>query len=311
MKKLSKLLNLNDDELFKYFTDTLKLKGITQWDYFVKWEKVFKNIKPYEVELNILNVLIGKENIKEELIKLILEYPKVVNAIPLLLAIRFKNKKEQKINIVSDIKTFEYNYFDLSLKTPNKEEASNITDFFIGCGLADIVKDKKVKNLLDYTTGVEVGLDSNGRKNRGGHQMENAVETYIKEVCAKLNLPYLKESNAKAIKKAWNIDLEVDKSSRRIDYVINKNGKLYFFECNFYGGGGSKLKSTATEYVKMNEYWSKQDIEFIWITDGAGWQKTLKPLREYFDKADYLLNLEMLKEGVLNKIINNNYHHDI
>ena len=304
MKKLTNFLSLNsDDELFQYFTDTLKLKGITQWDYFVKWEKVYNNIKPYEVELNILNVLIGKENIKEELTKLILEYPKVVNVIPLLLAIRFKNKKEQKINIVSDIKTFEYDHFDLSIKTPNKEEAENIAEFFVGCGLADLVKDKKVKNLMDYATGVEVGLDSNGRKNRGGHQMEKAVETYIKEVCEELRLPYLKEANAKAIKTAWNIDLEVDKSSRRIDYVINKNGKLYFFEVNFYGGGGSKLKSTATEYVKMNEYWNNQNIDFIWITDGAGWLSTLLPLREYFDKAEYLLNLEMLKNGILKKII--------
>lgn len=303
MKKLTNWLNLNsDDELFQYFTDTLKLKGITQWDYFVKWEKVFNNIKPFEVELNILNVLIGKKHIKEELTKLILEYPKVVNVIPLLLAIRFKNKKEQKINIVSDIKTFEYDHFDLSIKTPNREEAENISDFFIGCGLADLVKDKKIKNLMDYATGVEVGLDSNGRKNRGGHQMENAVETYIKEVCIVLDLPYLKEANAKAIKTAWNIDLKVDKSSRRIDYVINKKGKLYFFEVNFYGGSGSKLKSTATEYVKMNEYWNKQNIEFIWITDGAGWLSTLLPLREYFDKAEYLLNLEMLKNGILKEL---------
>lgn len=304
MKKLTQLFGLNnDDQLFEYFKNNLKLKGITQWDYFVKWEKVFNNIKPYEVELNILNVLIGKENIKDKLTELIIEYPKVVNVIPLLLAIRFKSKNEQKINIVSDIKTFEYDHFDLSINKPNKIEAENIADFFICSGLGDLVKDKKVNNLVDYATGVEVGLDSNGRKNRGGHQMENAVESYINEVCKELNLQYLKEANAKAIKDKWNIEIAVDKSSRRIDYVINKNDKLFFFEVNFYGGGGSKLKSTATEYVKMNEYWNNQGIEFIWITDGAGWLSTLKPLREYFDKADYLLNLEMLKNGILKIIL--------
>lgn len=304
MKKLTNLLGLNsDNELFGYFRDTLKIKGITQWDYFVKWEKVLRNIKPYEVELNILNVLIGKEDIKASLTELIIEYPKVVNVIPLLLALRFKNKKEQKINIVSNIRTFEYKHFDLSITKPNQKEAVNIAEFFIGSGLGELIKDKKVKNLVDYATGVEVGLDSNGRKNRGGHQMENAVETYIKDVCNELDLPYLKEANAKAILDKWNINIAVDKSSRRIDYVINNKGKLFFFEVNFYGGGGSKLKSTATEYVKMNEYWNNQNIEFIWITDGAGWLSTLKPLREYFDKADYLLNLEMLKNGILSKII--------
>lgn len=304
MKKLTTLLNFNsDDELFKYIISTLKLKGITQWDYFVKWDKVHNNIKPYEVELNILNVLIGKENIEEELTNLILQYPKVVNVIPLLLAIRFKNKAEQKINILTDLKTFEYDHFDLSIKVPNKLEAENIASFFVGCGLGDLVKDKKVKNLVDYATGVEVGLDSNGRKNRGGHQMEDAVEVYIKEVCNELNLSYLKEANAKAIKNTWNIDITLDKSSRRLDYVINKNGKLYFFEVNFYNGGGSKLKSTATEYVNMSQYWNNQNIDFIWITDGAGWLSAALPLREYFDKAEYLLNLEMLKNGVLKKIL--------
>ncbi|GAB7258294.1 type II restriction endonuclease [Polaribacter sp. OB-PA-B3] len=304
MKKLTTLLGLgSDDDLFKQIMSTLKLKGITQWDYFVKWEKVHKNIAPYEVELNILNVLIGKENIKEELTSLILQYPKVVNVIPILLAIRFKTKEDQKINIVSDLKTFEYDHFDLSIKTPNQQEAESIASFFVKCGLGDLVKDKKVKNLVDYATGVEVGLDSNGRKNRGGHQMENAVEFYIKEVCEELGLVYLKEANAKAIKTAWDIDLAVDKSSRRIDYVINKAGKLYFFEVNFYNGGGSKLKSTATEYVNMNQYWNAQNIEFIWITDGAGWLSATLPLREYFDKSEYLLNLEMLKNGILKVII--------
>jgi len=304
MKILTKLLDLtNDDELFEYFKKTLKVKGITQWNYFVNWDKVFHNVIPFEKELNLLNVLIGKDNIKSELTELIIEYPKVVNAIPLLLAIRFKNKKEQKINILVDPKNFEYDNFDLSIEKPNQKEAEKIADFFINTGLGDLVKDKKIKNLVDFATGVEVGLDSNGRKNRGGHQMEHLIETYIKGVCNELGLEYLKEANANAIKEKWNIDIQVDKSSRRIDYVINKNGKLYFFEVNFYGGGGSKLKSTATEYVKMAEYWNNQGIEFIWITDGAGWFKTLKPLREYFDKAEYLLNLEMLKNGILNKIL--------
>lgn len=306
MKKITEILKLkSDDELFDYLIDSLKIKGITQWDYFVNWEKVYNNIVPFEKELNLLNVLIGKEDIEKELTNLILEYPKVINAIPLLLAIRFKNKKEQKINILTDTTNFEYDVFDLSISIPNEEQAKKIAIFFTKSGLGELVKDKKIKNLVDYSTGVEVGLDSNGRKNRGGHQMENLIEGYIQTVCNDLKLPYLKEATVKSIKENWNIDLKVDKSSRRIDYVINNNGKLYFFEVNFYGGGGSKLKSTATEYVKMNEYWNAQDIEFIWITDGAGWVNTKKPLREYFDKAEYLLNLEMLKNGIINKIIKN------
>ncbi len=304
MKKLTRILNLNsDDELFDYFMNSINLKGITQWDYFVNWQKVYGNVCPYEKELNLLNFLVGKDNIEEELINLIAEYPKVINAIPLLLAIRFKKKSEQKFYILADLENYEYLHFDLSLTNPDKKQAHNISTFFMKSGLGELLKDKRIKNLVDYATGVEVGLDSNGRKNRGGHQMENLVEVYVRDVCNKHNLTYIKEVTAKTIKKEWNIDLVVDKSSRRIDYAINNNGKLFFIEVNFYNGTGSKLKSTATEYVKMNEYWNKQGIEFIWITDGAGWINTHRPLREYFDKSDYLLNIEILKNGVLKQII--------
>ncbi len=201
---------------------------------------------------------------------------------------------------------FEYENFDLSIQSPTHEQAQNIAKFFIKTGLGELLQDRKIKNLADYATGVEVGLDSNARKNRGGHQMENLVEPYIKQLCQEKGYDYLTEANAKAIKDKWNIAIKVDKSSRRIDFVINAKGKLFFIEVNFYGGGGSKLKSTATEYVKMNEYWNAQGIPFIWITDGAGWLTTLKPLREYFDKADYLLNIKMLDNGILDKIVG--YH---
>jgi len=304
MNKLCKLLNLeNEDELFDKLTTSFKGKGITQFSYFVNWKKVFKNLSTIEKELALLNVLIGKQNLSDELAALIFEYPKVINAIPVLLAIRFNEKKPKSIDILIDKKEFIYENYDFNVSNTSKENSQKMADFFINSGLGELLMDKKILNLVEYAKGVEVGLDSNGRKNRSGKMMESLVEEFVSEVCIKQNLKYLSQANAKKIKQEWGIEIKVDKSSRNVDFAINKNGKLYFIECNFYGGGGSKLKSTATEYIKMNEYWNNQGIEFIWITDGAGWHSTLKPLREYFDKADYLLNLEMLKLNLLKKIL--------
>lgn len=300
MNKLCQLLNLeSDDILFAQITSSFKEKGILLWDYFVNWEKVHKNIKPIEKELNLLNVLIGKEDVESEVYNLIKEYPQVIKAFPFLIAFR-----DTKVSMLSDVTEFLYKDYDFKHRVITDEDCKDLTAFFMQSGLGDLVKDKRVKNLVDYVTGVEVGLDSNGRKNRGGTMMENIVETFVKSACDELGYEYMTQANAKKIKTHWNIDIQVDKSSRNLDFAINKNGKLYFIECNFYGGGGSKLKSTATEYVKMNEYWNAQNITFIWVTDGAGWKSTLKPLREYFDKADYLLNLEMLKHNILYKLIN-------
>ncbi len=298
MNKLCKALNLKDeDQLFDKITKSFKEK-ITKWDYFVNWKKVIINIALFEKELNILNYLIGKPNLKEEATKLIKEYPQVIRAIPTLLAVR-----EGSVEILIDSKNFTYKYLDFTDLNFDKNELNDYVDFIIHTGLGEIISDKKIKNLVDYATGVEVGLDSNGRKNRGGTLMESLVEEFVSDACENSGVKYMAQANAKKIKEQWGLDIVVDKSSRNLYFAINKKGKLYFIECNFYGGGGSKLKSTATEYIEMNRYWNKQGIEFIWITDGAGWRSTLKPLREYFDKADYLLNLELLKENTLNLIL--------
>lgn len=300
MNKLCEILNYeSEDALFNQITSSFKNKGILLWNYFVNWEKVHKNIKPIEKELNLLNVLIGKEDIEREVYELIKEYPQVIKVFPFLIAYR-----DNKVSMLTDVKAFLYKDYDFKTRDLTDENCKDLATFFMKSGLGNLLKEKRVKNLVDYVTGVEVGLDSNGRKNRGGTMMENIVETFVKNACDELGLEYMTQANAKKIKANWNIDIQVDKSSRNLDFAINKNGKLYFIECNFYGGGGSKLKSTATEYVKMNEYWNAQNITFIWVTDGAGWKSTLKPLREYFDKADYLLNLEMLKDNKLNLIFN-------
>jgi len=298
MKNLSTYCKVSsDDELFDHIRSTFKNK-ITQWDYFVNWLKVFANIEPIEKELNLLNVLIAKDNFEEEAYKLIKEFPTVVKAFPTLIAIR-----EKSVDILIDVKEFIYQHYNFSKKTLTEEEIVLMVDFMVQSGLKEVIQNKKVKNLVDYATGVEVGLDSNGRKNRGGALMEKITEEFVKEACEELNLPYLAQASASKIKAIWGIDVKVDKSSRILDFVINKDGKLYFIECNFYGGGGSKLKSTATEYIEMNRYWKDQNIEFIWVTDVAGWLTTLIPFREFFDKGDYLLNLEMLKNGVLKQIL--------
>ena len=297
MKHLSNILNLSDDELFQSIKQTFRNK-ITTFDYFVNWKKVFNNVNPIEKELNLLNCLIGKENIESETFNLIKQYPSVIKAFPFLIASR-----EKSFEILIDMKEFISKKYDFSNVTPTDTQIKDLTFFVLKSGFADILRNRQVKNLVDYTIGVEVGLDSNGRKNRSGTMMESIVEVFVEECCNTNNADFITQATTDKIKTKWNFPVAMDKSSRIIDFAIYKNQKLYFIEVNFYSGGGSKLKSTATEYCEMYNRYHEQNIEFIWITDGAGWHSTEKPLREYFDKSDYLLNLEMLKNGVLKQII--------
>jgi type II restriction enzyme len=129
------------------------------------------------------------------------------------------------------------------------------------------------------------------------------VEVFVAKACISNGADYLPQATASKIMKKWGIAVKMTKTSRHVDFAIRKSRKLYFVETNFYGGGGSKLKSTAGEYITMNRYWNKQGITFLWVTDGHGWINAQRPLREYFHQADYLLNLEMLQKGYLSKII--------
>lgn len=296
----STIARLYAPEHFDLFISTLNLKGILQYNYFVNWAKVLNNIQPIEKELNLLNTAIGKENIEEVLYDVFTEYPKTIKAIPALLAIR-----EKSIDILIDKIAYIHKNFNFKQKSFSTDDVNSLVDFVMQSGLGTLIKDKQIKNLVDYCTGVEVGLDSNARKNRGGTQMEQLVESFVAIFCHENDLEYLAQANAKKVKEQWGIDLKVDKSSRIIDFIIYKKStnKLYFIECNFYNGGGSKLKSTATEYIEMSRFWKEQNVEFIWVTDGKGWLGTQNPLRDYFERGNILINIDMLQNNYLKNIV--------
>ena len=286
-------LNCNNaDEVFNYLINNLK-ETIKTWDYFVNWNKVIRNYQDVETSLNLLNTLIGKENIEVAAKNLLKEYPKVIAVIPSLLAYR-----ERKVKLLSNIKNFETTEYDFS-KPIDLDKA---VMFLKESGFLKLVSDKTIKSIPDYFIGVEVGLDSNGRKNRSGTSMEDIAEFFIKDICKQKGYEYISQATADKIKQKWNKDITVTKSSKRIDFAVNTPNKLYLIETNFYGGGGSKLKSTAGEYAEIYHQWTNDGHQFIWITDGLGWQSTQRPLRDTFNKIDYIINLDMIQKGVLESL---------
>ena len=169
-------------------------KSITPADFFVDFSKVYLNIKDYERHLNLLNSLIGKENIEEEFVDLINEYPKIMKSIPILLATheyKFHIINSSTVDMLSSIKDKDFKFL----------EEKFYAVFLKNSGLFDLISNRKIKNLVDYAIGIEVGLDSNSRKNRSGKIMEDLVEEFIK----KLGIPYQKQMKYKDIDKAnWN-----------------------------------------------------------------------------------------------------------
>lgn len=89
----------NAAEVFSYFIANLK-PTIKSWDYFVNWEKVLRNYTKIEHELNLLNSLIGKDNIEQETLRLFTKYPATIKTIPILLVCR-----EMKLSLLTDYKS--------------------------------------------------------------------------------------------------------------------------------------------------------------------------------------------------------------
>lgn len=289
-----KILNCKTpDEVFNYLTSNLK-ETIKSWDYFVNWKKVIKNYRDVETSLNLLNTLIGKENIEEEAKQLLTEYPKIIGVVPALLALR-----DKRIGLLSDIKSFQTKEFNFS-KGISVDDA---VLFLKRSGFLDLISNRSIKSIPDYFIGVEVGLDTNGRKNRSGTAMETLIEFFVSDICKRNGWDYITQATADKIKSKWNKNITVKKSSKRIDFAINTPNKLYLIETNFYGGGGSKLKSTAGEYTDIYRQWTNDGHQFIWITDGFGWKSTTRPLRDTFNSTDYILNIDMVQKGVLEELL--------
>ena len=247
-------------------------------DYFTDFEKVIKNTNKIAIKLNQLNYLIGKTDLRKAIKELYDENPKVFEVLDILLAVRTKDKKKT-LNANGELVLLE-NYFT-SMK--------GIIDYLEQTGLANIFRNKNVTNLVDYVFGVEVGLDTNARKNRGGENMAKAVALKFKGA----NIPYRAEVNSTEFEEIKSLGQDL----KRFDFVIQTKKKTYLIETNFYNGGGSKLNEVARAYTdiapKINQY---KKFEFVWITDGQGWLSAKNKLGEAYSLIPSIYNLANLDE---------------
>lgn len=270
-------------------------ESIADYGYYIDFPKIHKNVDAIKVELNILNALVGSQNIEQEFDNLIAKYPETLKCIPILLAVR-----SNEIYAIDEDGEYTYNFSKMNYS------AEQYKVFMRKTGLFDLIANHIISNLVDYATGVETGLDSNGRKNRGGHLMENLVEGYIQKAGYIKGKDYFKEINLSEIESKWNIDLSAisnqGKAEKRFDFVIKTDSNIYGIETNFYGSGGSKLNETARSYKTLAlEAKTIDGFKFVWFTDGKGWNSARNNLEETFDVLDDVYNINDLESGVIGR----------
>ncbi len=274
------------------FTDS-----IANYKYYIDFETIYKNAEEHKIELNMLNSLIGSKNVEKDFEDLVNKYPEVLKCIPILLAVR----QYEIIVLDEEGNKFEYNF---------KKINYNIEQYKIfmrETGLFDLIQNHLVNNLYDYVLGVESGLNSNARKNRGGHLMEDVVERFIQKAGFKKNETYFKEMYLQEIEEKWKLDMSFisnhNQSTKRFDFVVKTDNCIYGIETNFYAAGGSKLNETARSYKMIAEE-SKNIVgfKFVWFTDGMGWISARNNLKETFDNMDNIYNIADMKNEIMKEI---------
>lgn len=274
-----------------------KFRGsIADYAYYVDFPKVYANVDKINIELNILNSLIGSKHIEADFENIIRKYPETLKCIPILLAVR-----ANEIYAIDSGGAFTYNFKNVNLPVEQYEM------FMRKTGLFDLLEHRIIGSLIDYVTGVETGLDSNGRKNRGGHLMENLVESYIVKAGFERDKTYFKEMYIHQIVEKWGVDLSAisnsGKMEKRFDFVIKTDNMIYGIETNFYASGGSKLNETARSYKQLAiEADTIDGFTFVWFTDGQGWRSARNNIEETFDVMEHIYSIADLENGIIGEL---------
>ena len=260
---------------FDVFLSQLKETNATL-GFFTDFSKAYSNVANIAVKLNQLNFLLGKDNLRAAGELIYNENPKAFEVLDVLVAVRKKdkrlvlNEKQQPVLLES--------YFN---------DVESICAYIDGTGLGEVFSSKKITNLVDYVFGVEVGLDTNARKNRSGKLMAEAVAKVFDEA----GVAYEEEVNSTS----FNDLTGLGKDLKRFDFVIRKKDKIFLIETNFYNEGGSKPNEVARAYSdiapKIN---ANKKYEFVWITDGQGWLSAKNKLEEAYGIIPRVYNLTTL-----------------
>lgn len=249
-------------------------------DFYCDFKKINENVEAIAIKLNQLNYLIGQEDLDGAIRRLWSENPRVFSVMDILIAVRKKDKKKAVLE-------------DGSVKLISRffNDVNGVIEYIHGTGLDKVLQNKQIKNLVDYVFGVETGLDTNARKNRSGHLMEEQVASILDKAGVKYRQEvYSSEYPELAV---------LGEDKKRFDFVIETLSTKYLIEVNFYSGGGSKLNEIARAYSELSpKINSVNGFEFVWITDGKGWKSAQNKLEEAFYAIPNVYNLTTLSDYI-------------
>ena len=265
------------------------------YDFFVGWDKAYANIEKFKVEIGILGSLSSTKNFEQDLRKILIEYPKVAKVIPLLIAVR-----DERFDVLEDLASAKVYSFDFK-KEITGDDIDKIIYFTKESGIEGLFK--TIRILHDYLLGVEVGLDTNARKNRSGTFMENVIENELNRIKNEVDGCEVFPKGRFNKLKEYGVSVPTELQYRTPDFSIKKADKLLSIEVNFYSGQGSKPQEIVDAYINRQGELRENGWGFIWITDGYGWRQGQNQIKKAVEQMDYVMNISFVKRGFLQSVI--------
>ena len=302
----NKVLGINGiDEVTSMFLSTLINTNRTH-EFFVDWGKIINNINKYKIEFSILDTLIHSKKFNSDLNNILNKYPEVLPVIPILIAAR-----DLELNVINEFSVDEINIvkYDFSKRKLNDKDISKIIYFFEKTGLKSFFLNISQKSIYDYVSGVEVGMDTNARKNRSGIAMELIIEPILNKIriLNGINYDILNQVKFSFLNKQYRINVSESIFNRKADFILVFENNVINIEVNFFSGGGSKPQEIVDSYINRQKDLKENGFHFIWLTDGYGWSTQENQTKKAFREIDYLLNIHFINKGLLNNIIKKIY----
>ena len=258
------------------------------------WGKVWANVTRFNREFHLLSSLCDAADIVSATHELLRDYPRVVCALPALLACR------ASMSILEDAQSAHVEVFDFAPKDKLcAEEVERYARFIGESGLLELLSN--IKSVPDYVTGVEVGLDTNGRKNRSGDLAVRALVPHIEAVRNRHPEIQFWPERSYSWLEAHGCRLPREMDGWKWDgaFFSPASGKWALMEVNHYGTVGSKPAAIANDYIARERELLGLGVGFLWVTDGWGWLKMGGPLRRAWDELRYLTTIQMARDGLL------------
>ena len=263
---------------FKQFMSQLAETNATL-NFYTDFSKIRENVRSIEIKLNTLNYLIGKTDFDAAVKELWDNDNRVFSVLDILIATRKKQRKK---------------YLDDMGKPHLVHELLNsykgVLKFLKETGVADVLQNKDVKNLVDYVFGVEAGLDTHARKNRSG----DITELLLHRILSANGIEHRMEVSSHEFPK---LQEALGTDEKWFDFMIKTKRCTYLIEVNYYNEGGSKLNEITRAYRELSPIVNKVDgFEFVWVTDGRGLNSAKNKIEEAYNGIDRMYNFESLSD---------------